>query len=364
MLLRRYFSIKWICSSLFLSFLQYAAACTGIVHKDNSGNVIYARTMEFGVDILNFNLIFVPRGIAYSSQIAKNKNGATWKTKYAHIGFNPANNPILIDGVNEKGLACGGFYFPGWTQYETVAADQLASAVANTDFISWVLGNFSSVREVKEALQETKVIGALFPEWGLVPPLHYIVVDELGDKIVIEYVGGKQNIHDAWIGTITNAPTYDWHLTNARNYIGLTELNRPAIKIEGHDLAQFGQGSGALGLPGDFTPPSRFIRASFLNQVVLTGNTAQEQIQRAFKILNQFDIPKGSVKSVEGGKVHYEETQWTSASDLKNRRYFFHTSKNRTIKFVDLNQMNLTSNTIQTIQIDIEEPFIDISKLF
>ena len=347
---------------VFAVFLQSALhACTGIVSQAENGDCVFARTMEFGVDILEFNLLFVPRGIAYTSQISKDQIGAAWKTKYAHVGFNPTSNPILVDGVNEKGLACGGFYFPGWAGYEKISPNEQPNTVANIDFISWVLGNFASVREVKEALKATKIAGVTYPEWGIVPPLHYIVVDEAGDKIVIEYVDGKQKIYDAWIGTITNSPTYDWHLTNARNYIGLTPLNKPMVKLSGHELTQLGQGSGAFGLPGDFTPPSRFVRATFLNQAVLPGKTAQEQVQRAFKILNQFDIPTGAIREEKNGEVHYEETQWTSASDLKNRRYFFHSYQNRTIKFIDLLQLNLDSKTTQTISISDPECLLDIS---
>src|ERR1700722_1295434 len=166
---------------VFAVFLQSALhAYTGIVSQAENGDCVFARTMEFGVDILEFNLLFVPRGIAYTSQISKDQIGAAWKTKYAHVGFNPTSNPILVDGVNEKGLACGGFYFPGWAGYEKISPNEQPNTVANIDFISWVLGNFASVREVKEALKATKIAGVTYPEWGIVPPLHYIVVDEAG----------------------------------------------------------------------------------------------------------------------------------------------------------------------------------------
>ena len=272
-----------LCSSLVIFTQSSIYACTGIVSKAENGDCVFARTMEFGVDILVLQLALCTQRHCLHLANLQRSNGRCVENQICACGFNPTGNPILIDGVNEKGLACGGFYFPGWTQYEKVTQSELPNTVANTDFISWVLGNFASVREVKEALKNTKVAGVIFADWGVIPPIHYIVVDETGDKIVIEYVDGKQKIYDAWIGTITNAPTYDWHLTNARNYIGLAALNQPVVTINGHELAQFGQGSGALGLPGDFTPPSRFIRATFLNQVVLPGKSAKKRSREPLK---------------------------------------------------------------------------------
>ena len=117
--------------------------------------------------------------------------------------------------------------------------------------------------------------------------------------------------------------------------------NQPSIKIDGQSLSQFGQGSGALGLPGDFTPPSRFIRAGFLRDVVLPGKDGTDEVKITYRILDQFDIPKGSVKEVQDGKDIYEVTQWTSASDLNGGRYYFHTYDNRALSVVDLNKLKV-----------------------
>ena len=96
--------------------------------------------------------------------------------------------------------------------------------------MSWVLGNFATVNEVKEALKQTQVTGFIFSQWGIVPLLHYVVVDQKGEKAVIEYVKGELKIYPMQIEVVTNSPPYDWHLLNARNYIGLKALNDPSIK--------------------------------------------------------------------------------------------------------------------------------------
>lgn len=335
-------------------FVSHAFACTGIVKKAEDGSVVYARTLEFGADLMSFDLAFVPRGTSFKSE-----TGSTfdWKVKYAHVGFNPFGMPLIIaDGINEKGLACGAFYFPGFAAYQ----NKTNHSVSNLDFVSWVLGNFATVDEVTEALKNTQVIAFVFKDWGIVPPLHYVVVDQKGEKAVIEYVKGELKTYSMPIEVITNSPPYDWHLLNVRNYIGLKALNDPSIKINGNDLSQFGQGSGALGLPGDFTPPSRLIRAAFFNQAVITAKNPMENIKRAFKILNQFDIPRGAVREKQAdGKEIFEETQWTSASDLTGLKYYFHTYENRTIHFVDLNRFKDQTEP-KTLSIKAPEEIVEV----
>jgi len=325
-------------ASLLATFLcQEVSGCTGIVRTAQNGDVVYARTLEFGEDLLSFDLLATPKGYHYQSQPhAKNGKTLGWDTKYSSIGFAPFGLPLLADGLNSAGVGCGAFYMPGWADYQAVSDEDERNAISNLDFVSWVLGNFDSVATVRTALKDTKVFGAPLAEWGFVPPLHYIVVDKSGDKAVIEYINGTMQIHDAPLNTITNAPSYDWHNINARNYIGLKALNDPSIKINGSEFAQFGQGSGAIGLPGDFTPPSRFIRAAFLNQVVVPTKNGDEEAKSAFTILNQFDIPLGAVRELHNGKEILEETSWTSASDLQNQKYFFHTHGNRSIRAFDL----------------------------
>jgi choloylglycine hydrolase len=125
---------------------------------------------------------------------------------------------------------------------------------------------------------------------------------------------------------ITKSPTFDWHMTNLRNYVNFSMTNVPPIKLGTVVLKPFGQGTGMLGMPGDFTPPSRFVRAVAFSQSVLPSKTGHDAIIEAFHILNQFDIPKGSAREHEKdehGNVVADYTLWTSAIDLKAKQYFF-----------------------------------------
>jgi choloylglycine hydrolase len=123
------------------------------------------------------------------------------------------------------------------------------------------------------------------------------------------------------------------------------------VELGGVKLMPFGQGSGMLGLPGDFTPPSRFVRAAAFSHAVLPSRTGPEAILEAFHVLNNFDIPKGAARDREldaHGNVVADYTLWTSASDLKARRFYFRTYENSQIRMIDLTRQKLDAPAIVT----------------
>ena len=128
--------------------------------------------------------------------------------------------------------------------------------------------------------------------------------------------------HDDPFGVVTNSPTFDWHMTNLRNYLNFSVTDAAPVQLGSVKLLPTGQGTGMLGLPGDFTPPSRFVRAVALSQSVFTPKTGEDAVIEAFHVLNQFDIPKGAARDREKdahGNVVADYTLWTSASDLKSK---------------------------------------------
>jgi choloylglycine hydrolase len=183
--------------------------------------------------------------------------------------------------------------------------------------------------------------------------------------VVIEPLDKSLKIYDNPLGVVTNAPTFDWHMTNLRNYVNLTVDNVPPIDLGGIKLAQFGQGSGLRGLPGDFTPPSRFVRAVAFSQSALPSDTAAQAVLQVFHILNNFDIPYGAVRDLEGGRIHAESTTWTSASDLKNLRWYFRTYGDQSIHSVDVaKSLAAAQGKIRFIKMDAQQPIIDVSTEF
>ena len=180
---------------------------------------------------------------------------------------------------------------------------------------------------------------------------------------MVEPVDGTLKVHDAPLGVMANAPTYDWHMTNLANYINLSPKDVEQEKLGSTTLSAFGSGSGMLGLPGDFTPPSRFVRAAMFSQAATTNETAEDAVLAAFHILNQFDIPKGSVISAAVGEPTPEITEWTSVADLKYLRWYFRTHTDQSIRMVDLKEaVAAAKGEISTIDMETStQPIENVS---
>ena len=341
-----------------------AEACTGIRLIAEDGSVIHARTLEFAVE-LNSDVIVVPRGYSRTGTTPRGKNGLKWKAKYASVGANGVGMPVIFDGFNEKGLAVGLFYFPSTAGYMDYQATDTDKTIAPWEMGSWILENFATVDEVKKNAPKIVVPEVVFKAWGFTPPVHYVVHDASGKSIVIEYVGGKLHIHDNPLGVITNSPGFDWHMTNLRNYVNFSFSNVPPIKLGPITLTPLGQGSGMLGLPGDFTPPSRFVRAVAFSQSILPPKTGHEAILEAFHILNNFDIPKGAARDHEKdehGNILADYTLWTGASDLKAKQYYFRTYANSRIRMVDLKKMDPEAKEIKKFSMEGEEEIQELTR--
>lgn len=323
--------------------------CTGIRLIADNGAAVYARTLEFGQNIES-KIIIIPRNYAFTGTAPSGKSeGLSWKSRYAVVGANALDVNHLVDGVNEKGLAGGLFYFPHFAEYQAVTHENYKHALAPWELMTWILTNFTDVDETKKAVTTIFVGNTIFSAWGFVPPVHAIIHDATGKSLVIEYVKGTIHLYDNPLGVITNAPGFDWHTINLSNYLNLTPTDITNVKLKNYAVTSLGQGSGMLGLPGDFTPPSRFIRAVAFSQSIIIGKHEDNALDAAFHLLNLFNIPRGIIRHQENGKELYDYTQWTSACDLRNKRYYFHTYENPQIQVVDLMKQDLDAQEISTI---------------
>ena len=151
-------------------------------------------------------------------------------------------------------------------------------------------------------------------------PLHHIAYDAKGSCIVIEYVEGQLNIHENPLGVITNKPTFDWHLQNLSNYVNLNPVNIKSSKLGDFEIKATGNETGLLGLPGDNTSPSRFVRAAFYSHGEVKPANAESAVTLAWHILNALDIPKGLVVNEELGMVVSRDiAYWSVLRDLTNK---------------------------------------------
>lgn len=166
---------------------------------------------------------------------------------------------------------------------------------------------------------------------------HFSVVDKTGDAIVIEYTEQGRKVYNNTLGVMTNAPNYEFQMLNIRNYIQLSKYKRDPLVFGADKFPGFG-GSGLLGMPGDLSPPSRFLRALFLKEFATQPKTSKEAVNLAFHVLNSVDIPVGVV-SVNKTQPDSDYTQWTVAKDLTNKALYFRDYNDMTIRVVYLDKV-------------------------
>lgn len=341
---------------------ETARACTGIMLKNTDGTTVHGRTVEFGIP-LEMDYAVVPRGYQFVGQTPLG-DGKTWTSKYGATGVIVFGNLGIMDGINEKGLSIGAFYFPTEAKYTPTTEANRAKSMSAVDFSNWILTSFANVDEVRKAIEagEAVVAPTLLPGWPKqVQPFHWIVYDKSGKALVIEPIDGKLVMYDNPLGTFTNSPTFDWHMTNLRNYIALNPRDVPPIKIDGETFQSFGMGNGMLGLPGDFTPPSRFVRAAVFSQTAYKAPNSQKGVFSGFHLLNNFDIPHGVARTKEDGQEGADETLLTTMRDPQTLRLYFKTYDDQTVRVIDLNKFDLDAKVVKQISTKGEQTVLDVS---
>jgi choloylglycine hydrolase len=335
-------------------------ACTSVRIKTSDGLVFYARTME-GEWTLRTVLGVVPRGTAYQGTLPDGSaKGVAWKVKHAFVGMFDFGQPLISDGMNEKGLVVGQLFLPGYAAYEDFERGKAGKTLAQYEFGTWLLSTFGSVAEVRKGYRDVRVCRGPVGDSGPLP-LHYVIHDATGDCVVIEYTAGKVALYDNPLGVLTNAPTFDWMLTNLDNYINLSTVNVPRKELAGLTLRQFGDGSGLFGLPGDYSPPSRFVRMAALSQAALPAKGAEAGLNQAITILDNVDIPLGAVRSLGGKQEGYDKTIWSVVADTANRRYYFRSMDNKNWRFVDVAKAVAATKGISFVPVFLPVDYPDVT---
>lgn len=346
-------------TAMLLSTIELSA-CTGILMKATDKSTVNGRTVEFGMP-LDMSVAVVPREFSFVGMTPMGE-GMQYQAKYAAGGIYCFGDGILMDGINEKGLVAAAFYFSGYASYTKVTKENQNMALSPIDFPNWILTQFATIEEVKEGIKSVVVVPTVYKAWGKAPPpMHYIVYDKSGRSIVIEPLEGELVVFENDLGVITNSPDFAWQQTNLSNYINLTPWNTEALELRGKQFTSFGQGTGMLGLPGDFTPPSRFVRAAFFSATAVPPKNAEEAVDQTFHILNQFDIPIGAIREKSQGKTSYDYTLLTSVKNPETLEYFYRSYENQAIEFIDLHQFDLNAKTIKSMKIQGKQERFDVS---
>ncbi|MGL4372276.1 MAG: choloylglycine hydrolase [Turicibacter sp.] len=314
--------------------------CTGLTLTSHEGHHFLGRSMDIPQEF-NQSVHFVPRNFAWKHVV----DDEVAHTKYAVLGMASTINdcPMFADGLNEHGLMCAGLNFFGFACYEAAAIEGKFN-ISPSNLIFWILSEFKNLEEVRENLKDLNLVN-LAPKGTFVPPLHWIVGDKTGNSIVVEKTATGLSVFDNPVGVLTNNPTFDWHLMNLNQYNGLSEITNPNQKWDKQTLHSFSQGSGSFGIPGDFTSPSRFIRAAFYRHHVKEIATEDESVNSFFHILNTCNVLKGAVISEDGQVDH---TVYTTAMCGESGTYYYHTYNNQQITAVHLFNEDLNAPAMKT----------------
>ena len=315
-----------------------AMACTAVDIVAADKTVIAGRTMEWAFE-MQWKLVSFPKGTAVTLDAPPSLHLPAHEvmTRYAVVGIAPGVIPgnALLEGQNAAGLGLSGNFLPGFTQYQTVTP-QDKRYVSILNFGLWALGNHATVAEVAAALPHIKVWTDPSLPTGQAPPtIHLVFTDRTGASLVVEYVKGELHMYDRTAHVLTNAPTYDWHMLNIRNYLNLSTVATMGVRMGETTVAALGQGGGIVGIPGDFTPPSRFVHAAFLRYHATPPADAEQACQLVGHILNAVDIPLGIAQSVDSGKTVSDYTQWVAIKDLTHNRLLI-ADYNHRLTFVSL----------------------------
>ncbi|CAM2853928.1 linear amide C-N hydrolase [Erysipelothrix tonsillarum] len=290
--------------------------CTNITLKSTENQFLMARTMDFSFE-LTPEMILIPRNypLHFTFHDTQPKNHFAYLGLAKHIG-----TYALADGVNEHGLAAAALYFEGYAEYEHKEYNNLS--LAPHEVVMWALAHCKNIDDVRTMFKEHPVTHHVIEFLGIVPPLHWVFQDAAGDSIIVEPTIRGIEIHENKIGVLTNSPDYTWHLTNVRNYIGLDPVQVEPRVLYGQIFKPFGQGSGTFGIPGDLTPPSRFIKTLYTKLSTQKASSEKELVIAASHILNGVDIAKGSVIT-QRKTIDY--TQYTAFMVTSTQSYYYNT---------------------------------------
>ncbi len=312
--------------------------CTNFKIKPAAdGTVVVGRTMEFP-DLIPWEVQVVAAGLPRTS--ARVKNGIAWTPQCGIVGMGAWGDGLLADGMNTEGLSAHALYMAGFCNYaEPTGA---GNDIGEMDVIAYLLGTCKNVAEAKAAAAGMNVVG-VDPGLGFNPPLHFLLHDATGSA-AIEFRPEGMSIVDNPTGVGTNGPFLDWHITNLRNYVGISAVN-PTTTAGDSTLHPLGQGGGLRGLPGDYTPPSRFVRAAALVLLIDEPADAASAESACLHVINSFDIPAGIItEEFKPGQVVDEVTSWVTVCNLTDRRYGYRTIGDPVPYVVDLTTTDFSTS--------------------
>lgn len=298
-----------------------------------ANNTYFGRNLDLEYSF-NEMIIITPRN--YEIKFKKEK---TLKTHYALLGIGTIidNYPLYADVINEEGLAFAGLNFPDNCTYLSFNKDKIN--IAPYELPLYILGQCKNVKEVLSLISKINIINLPFSSDVVLTPLHFMISDKK-ESIVIESRDNNIYIHHNEFNVLTNNPSFEYHQNNVINYLSLH--NSDPINNLLPSLKPYSNGLGALGLPGDFSSSSRFIKALFVKNNLVLNNDDNFNINQFFKCLESVSMIKGTVLT----KLGYEYTRYTSCYNLNKKVLYYKTYDNSQLREISLFDFNLDDSQL------------------
>lgn len=308
--------------------------CTGVSYTTRDHYFGRNLDLEFSYDE---TVTVTPRNFPFVFRKAP-----TLATHHAIIGIATIADgyPLYYDATNEKGLSMAGLNFPENADYKPEADDKIN--ITPFEFIPWILGQFETVDEVKTMLEKMRLLDISFSEAFPLSPLHWIISDRT-TSITVESVREGLKVYDNPVGVLTNNPTFDIQSFNLNNFMHLSK-DPPEQRFSGElQFDVYSRGMGAIGLPGDLSSASRFVKAAFTKSNSVSGDSESESISQFFQILGSVAQQRGCVE-VSPGK--YEITIYSSCCNTDRGIYYYTTYENSQVTGVDMHREDLDGSTL------------------
>lgn len=310
--------------------------CTAVNFKGND-TCYFGRNLDLERGY-GERVVIAPRNYKFNMRATDNLI-----SHYAIIGMATVvkDYPLYYDGTNEKGVSMAGLNFPDNAHYKDIVSDK--TNITPFELIPYILGKCANMDEVKRELKDINIVNINFSEDLPLSPLHWIIAYK-EKSIVLESVEQGIKIYDNDFGVLTNNPTFDYHAMNVNNYMGLFEGAAENKMSQRLKLNNYSLGLGALGLPGDYSSASRFIRALYIKEKSPVFQSERENVNQFFHILSGVAMPKGCLLAKNGES---EYTRYSSCCNTEKGIYYYNTYDEPEIKMVDMREVDLEGEELR-----------------
>lgn len=304
--------------------------CTAITFQTK--NHYFGRNLDFEFSFQEVVTI-TPRNYAFPFRCCP-----SYEHHYALIGMATVDNnyPLYFDATNECGLSMAGLYFPGNAVYLPHAEG--TDNIAPFEFIPWILGQCASIEQAEEKLKRLNLVDLQYSDKYPHSPLHWLIADKYR-SLVVEPTTDGIKVYDNPFGVLTNNPPFSYHLYHLSNYLNLTREEPMSRFAVDYPLEVYSRGMGGIGLPGDLSSASRFVRAAFTKLNSVCEDNESASISQFFHVLDSVSQTMGCVKVGNG----YEKTIYSSCCNTDVGAYYYKTYENSQITCVKLNAVDLSS---------------------